>query len=126
MATQNEGKYPGDVMFYEAPAGYSRKRVTILSGAGVIAIGHVLGLISASGKYKPATNTGSDGGQLAAAVAIESVDATSGDKPCWVLVRHAIVRQQELVFGATIDDQTKRNTALAQLEAAGIVARLEA
>lgn len=126
MATSNEGKYQGDLVFYEAPHGFSRKRITVVAGSGVIQLGHVLGKITASSKYKPATDAGADGAQIASMVALESVDATGADKSCLVLHRHAIVHQQQLVFGATIDDQTKRDAALAQLDAAGISARQEA
>lgn len=121
-----EGKYIADVVKAEYPGPeYTRDVITIVSGAGAIQIGHVLGKITTGGKYKPATATGSDGAQLASAIALEAVDATSGDKLCIALVRgHSIVSQNDLTWGATIDDATKRAAAKVQLLAnAGILAK---
>ena len=58
--------------------------VTIVSGAGVIKRGTVLGKITASGKYTTSLTASADGSQSAAVVAADTVDATSADQVCGV------------------------------------------
>lgn len=53
--------------------------VTIVSGAGSLARGAVLGLITASGKYTLVDSTKSDGSQVASCILADAVDATSAD-----------------------------------------------
>ena len=65
----------GDVLKYEANPNYTREVVTLLQGMPY-PVGAVLGQITASGKYKLATATGSDGAQTASAVLLYAVDAT--------------------------------------------------
>ena len=54
--------------------------VTIVSGAGVIKRGTVLGKITASGKYTTRLTASADGSQSAVAIAADTVDATSADQ----------------------------------------------
>jgi hypothetical protein len=52
--------------------------VTIVSGAAVVR-GAVLGIITASGKYKLSTSAASDGSQVPVAIAAEAIDASGAD-----------------------------------------------
>lgn len=123
MVTYTEGRHPGEGLLSEANFHRSRDKVTIVSGAGVLVPGTVLGKITASGKYKPATATGSDGGQTAAAVLLYPVDATSADVEVAAITRDAEWISSQLTYGATIDDDTKKAAARAQLAAVNIIAR---
>jgi hypothetical protein len=53
---------------------------TIVSGAGVLVRGTLLGLITASGKLKTSLTAAGDGSNSAFAILAEDVDATSADK----------------------------------------------
>ena len=123
MAVFTEGKHAAEHVMEELGVNYSRETVTVVSGAGVILPGTVLGKITASGKYKPATATGSDGAQVASVVAIYGCDATSADAAVVVSARATTVNGKLITYGATIDDATKKAAANAQLLSAGIVVR---
>lgn len=53
--------------------------ITVASGAGVVARGTVMGIVTASGKYIPSASAASDGSQTPVAVLADTVDATSAD-----------------------------------------------
>ena len=53
--------------------------VTIVSGAGVLDVGTVLGKITASGKFTAYSNAASNGSEVALGILTEKVDATSRD-----------------------------------------------
>lgn len=53
--------------------------VTILSGAGIVKRGAVLGMITASGKYIVSVKTATDGSQAPVAILADDVDATAAD-----------------------------------------------
>jgi len=117
-ATITEGRYASDWLKAESHnSGYSREEVIILSGAGKLVSGTVLGKITASGKYKPVTVAANDGSQNAAAILLDPVDATSSDKPAVVIAREAIVVHQGLRYGADIDTSGERAAVHAQLAA---------
>lgn len=66
------------------PAGSAHrteKPIVIVSGAGALTRGTVLGIVTASGKYKVYDNAASDGSQVARGLLVTDVDATSGDVP---------------------------------------------
>jgi hypothetical protein len=116
-------KTDSDVVKTEGPNRYSRDEVTVASGAGVITPGHVLGKVTATGKYVPLAPAASDGSQIAARISLQNANATSADATrVVVLSRLAEVVAQALVWpvGITANQKT---AALAQLETAGIVAR---
>ena len=110
MATLiSEGRYASDWLKAESHnAGYSREQVTVISGAGKLATGTVLGKITASGKYKTVTVAASDGSQNAAGILLNPVDATSGDVPAVIIAREAIVNPQGLIYGADVDTAPER------------------
>lgn len=111
-----------DIVKDEAENRFSRDEETLASGSCIVAIGTVLGKVTASGKYKPLAPGASDGTQNAAAVILETADATSADQTVVTLKRHAQVVSQNLVWPAGITGNQKSN-AIAELEAIGIVAR---
>ena len=113
----------GDVLKYELNPNFSRETVTLLAGTNY-PVGAVLGRITASGKLKLSTATGTDGAQNAAAVLLYATDATAADQNAVVIVRGpAIVSKAALVFDASVDDAAKTAAKYAQLTALGIIPR---
>lgn len=113
----------GDVLKYELNPNFTRETVTLLAGTNY-PVGAVLGRITASGKMKLSTATGTDGAQNAAAVLLYDVDATAADATGIVVMRGpAIVSKAALLFDASIDDAAKTAAKHAQLTALGIVPR---
>ncbi len=113
----------GDVLKYEINPNFTRETVTLLAGTNY-PVGAVLGRITASGKMKLSTATGTDGAQNAAAVLLYDVDATAADATGIVVMRGpAIVAKAALVFDASIDDTAKTAAKHAQLTALGIIPR---
>jgi hypothetical protein len=113
----------GDLLKYEVNPNYTREVVTLLQGMPY-SVGSVLGQITASGKYKLATATGSDGAQTASAVLLYAIDATLADATGIVVARGpSIVSRAGLAYDATVDDGAKITTKLGQLASLGIIAR---
>lgn len=113
----------GDVLKYELNPNFTRQTVTLLAGTKY-PVGAVLGRITASGKMKLSTATGTDGAQTAAAVMLYAVDATEGDATGIVVVRGpALVSKAALVFDASVDDAAKTAAKHTQLTALGIIPR---
>jgi hypothetical protein len=113
----------GDVLKYELNPNFTRETVTLLAGTNY-RVGAVLGRITASGKMKLSTATGTDGAQNAAAVLLYDVDATAADATGIVVLRGpAIVSKAALVFDASVDDAAKMAAKHAQLTALGIIPR---
>ena len=113
----------GDVLKYELNPNFTRETVTLLAGTSY-PVGAVLGRITASGKMKLSTSTGTDGAQNAAAVLLYAVDATAADATGIVVLRGpAIVSKAALVFDASVDDAAKTAAKHAQLTALGIIPR---
>lgn len=116
----------GDLLKYELNGNYNRETVTLKAGTNY-ALGSVLGKITASGKYRlsPAASvTGDEGAETAAAVLIEAVDATAGDKTGLVVARGPVILSKAaLVFDASVNDATKKAAKHGQLSAAGLVPR---
>ncbi|TIL81576.1 MAG: head decoration protein [Mesorhizobium sp.] len=104
----------------------SREVVTILSGAGVLDPGTVLGQVTASKKYIPSPNAqvvGREGAETASAILAYGVDATSADVEAVVIKRIAAVKKPMLIYDASVNDDTKKAAKLAQLAAVDIIAR---
>ena len=113
----------GDVLKYELNPNFTRETVTLLAGTNY-PVGSVLGRITASGKMKLCTATGTDGAQNAAAVLLYDVDATAADATGIVVLRGpAIVSKAALVFDASVDDAAKTAVKHVQLTALGIIPR---
>ena len=60
------------------------KPATVVSGAGVLAKGTVLGIVTATGKFDEYADAGAGGLDVAKAILAEDVDATSADVNCSV------------------------------------------
>jgi hypothetical protein len=113
----------GDVLKYELNPNFTREAVTLLAGTNY-SVGAVLGRITASGKMKLSTATGTDGAQNAAAVLLYDVDARAADATGIVVLRGpALVSKAALVFDASVDDAAKTAAKHAQLTALGIIPR---
>lgn len=123
MAPLTQSPTEGDLLKLDLGKNYTREVVTLASGSSY-AIGSVVGQITASGKYRLATATGTDGAETAAGVLIAAVDATGGDVSGVVIKRGpAIVSKAMLVFDTSVDDTPKTAAKLSELSALGIVAR---
>lgn len=110
----------------EAPGHRSRKNITIKSGSGKLAAGTVLGKVTASGEYAPSTDAvvvGNEGAETAVAILGYGVDATTQAVEVVAVDRDAEVKLLILTFDASVDDETKTNAKVAQLDAVGIRAR---
>lgn len=103
-------------LFFEGDREYSRKLITVASGAGVLEAGHVMGAITASGKFVEYDTGNVDGSEVAAAILLETIDATAADVEAVALVRFGIVKTNGLSWfsGASAGDKTD---GLADLEA---------
>lgn len=126
MPSLTKGPTEGDLLKFDLDKNYTHEVVTLLTGTAYKQ-GAVLGQITASGKYTMATASGATGEQIGAAVLLADVDATAGDRAGVVIKRGpAILSKAALVFGSTVDDDTKRNAKIADLTAIGIVTRTTA
>lgn len=123
MAVFTEGRNAGEHLMWEADTDYCREKVTVVSGAGKLAAGTVLGKITTGGKYQPSPATGSDGSQTAVAVLLYPVDATSSDVDAVISARLSRLNAKVLSYAASVDDDTKKNAKIAQLAAVGLIAR---
>jgi hypothetical protein len=106
----------------EEEQAYSRKNITVVLGQN-LAIGTVLGKITASGKYAAYDNDAADGTQTAAGILTAAVNATAADTAGVAIVRHAIAAKEQLIWGVAVTTQLEKDAAYADLEAIGIVCR---
>ncbi|MFW9615033.1 head decoration protein [Aquabacterium sp.] len=112
----------GDLLKFEAPSLYSRDRVTVAAGQN-LQLGAVLGIVTASGKYKQIDPSAEDGSQVAAGVLLQTCDATLADRDNGLVVaRHAIVSDHALQWPEAITAAEKAS-AIAQLKALGVLVR---
>ena len=112
----------GDLLKYEAPNLYSRYRVTVAAGQN-LPLGTVLGIVTASGKYKQIDPSAEDGTQVAAGVLLQGCDATLADRDNGLVVaRHTIVSDHALQWPEAITAAEKAS-AIAQLKALGVLVR---
>jgi hypothetical protein len=123
MSVLTQPSVMGDVLKYELNPNFTRETVTLLAGTKY-PVGAVLGRITASGKLKLSTATGSDGAQTVAGVLLYATDATAADMPGVILARGpALVSKAALLFDASVDDAAKTAAKHAQLTALGIIPR---
>ncbi|MET2531019.1 head decoration protein [Ralstonia pseudosolanacearum] len=115
----------GDLLKYEAPNLYSRERVTVAAGQS-LALGTVLGMVTATGKVKQLDPSATDGSQYAAGVLMQPCDAHLADRDDGLMVaRHAIVASHALQWPAGIA-AVEQHAALSQLKALGVLVRVGA
>lgn len=119
MPTYTPKKTLGDLLLVEVAPGWTKQKGTLLAGSDY-PLGSVLSLLA--GKYRVLDPAAVDGTEKAVAVLAEHVDATAADAPGVVIARGATLELTELVWPAGITDPQKA-TALAELNALGIVAR---
>lgn len=100
-----------------------RREAVIASGAGNLATGTVLGKITASGKYKRHVNGASDGTETAVAILLSPADASAADAKAVIVTGFAEIASAELTWDASVDNNTKKNAALTQLDALGFRTR---
>ena len=112
-----------DWLKHEGDALLHRREAVLASGAGNLGTGTVLGKITASGKYKRHVNGATDGTETACAVLLSPADASAADAKCVILTGFAEIVPSELTWDASVNNSTKKNAALAQLDALGIRAR---
>jgi hypothetical protein len=117
-----EDVYAGEFLISEGNGAISRDSIVIVSGAGVLEAGAVLGKVTASGKYIAYDNAATNGSEVAAAVLFSKVDATSADTDGVAITRSAEVKSDLLVYGSAQNGAAK-TAAVADLKAAGIIAR---
>lgn len=123
MSVLTQPPVMGDVLKYELNPNFTRETVTLLAGTKY-PVGAVLGRITASGKWKLSTATGSDGAQTVAGVLLYATDAATADREAVVLLRGpALVAKAALLFDASVDDAAKIAAKHAQLTALGIIPR---
>ena len=115
-------KTDSDVVKEEGKGRFSRDDDTLASGSGVVICGTVLGMVTATGKYKPLAPAANDGTQTAVAVILQHADASAADQIVVNLKRRAQVVLQALVWPVGITG-TQQAAALAALENRGIVSR---
>ena len=123
MTTLVKGPTTGGFLVWEVLRDYTRETVTLVSGAGKLAPGTVLGRITSGGKYTVLTPGASNGSQNAAGILWGPADATDADAPGVVLLRGpAIVNRHEIVWPERITEG-QANTAITALAALGIILR---
>ena len=112
----------GDLLKYEAPNLYSRDRVTVASGQN-LPLGTVVGIVTATAKFKQLDPSAEDGTQVAAGVLLQACDAALIDRDDGLVVtRHAIVAHHALAWPDAITTAEKL-AAIAQLKALGVLVR---
>jgi hypothetical protein len=92
-----EGTY-APVDLFESDLGRIERKVTIASGAGVLAPGSVLGRITTGGKFVLSDATEDDGSQTPRAILAQTVDATSADAEA-IVYEAGNFRLAALIFG---------------------------
>ncbi|MFZ4807476.1 MAG: head decoration protein [Hyphomicrobiaceae bacterium] len=101
-------------------------KFAIADGASDFIVGDGFDITVAAGSLKWAhcPNTAVDGSEIARAVLLEKVDATSADKSAVVVVRGpAEVSRHGLVWHSSVDTLGKKNAKIDQLKTSGIVTR---
>lgn len=126
MSTITEGQHTAEFVVSESPGKISRDQVVATVAASTtLAPGTVLGKLTATGKYVPYDNVGSDGSESAYGVLYEElVNDTLApvDKAAVVINFGAEVRIADLQWAAGLVDADK-TAAYADLAARGVKAR---
>lgn len=122
MPVLHEPVHLSDLLKYEAPNLYSRDEVIVAAGQS-LALGAVVGRVTATREIVALDPTASDGRETVAGVLIEAVVTARAERKRSVIVsRHAIVFGGALVLPPPLTSE-QTAAALAQLAALGIVVR---
>jgi len=126
MSTKTEGRHTAEFLISEANGTRSRDQVTVTVPASTtLKPGLVLAKLSASGKYVPYDNDGSDGSEAAAGVLYHELVNAAGapaDAEATVITADAEVRSADLEWDSSVDDSEKA-AGRADLLALGIKSR---
>ena len=122
MSVMTQPNDLADLLRFEAESRYSRERMTLAAGNN-LTLGAVIATDSATGKIAPLDPADTGSLNQASGVLINDCNATSTDNPdALVVVRHAIVLRDALIWPAAITAEQKA-AAIAQLRALGILVR---
>ena len=122
MPVLHEPVHLSDLLKYEAPNLYSRDEVIVAAGQ-TLALGAVVGRITATGEIVALDPTANDGRETVAGVLIEAVVTAATERKRSVIVsRHALVFGGSLVLPTTLTSE-QTTAALAQLTALGVLVR---
>ncbi len=120
MASQAEAPATGSFLYSEARGTRSRENVVIVSGAGVIPAGRVLGKVTANSKYDNyRSDNAPTGVSTVTGILYAEVDATSADQPAVMITRDAEVVSARVTTEVG-GDKAASTTGLATL---GIIVR---
>lgn len=87
MSIVNEGRHTGEHLLSEASGTRSREKVTVTLSGAALKAGTVLSKLTASGKYVPYDDVGTDGSEVAAAILYDNLPAATGDVKAVVHLR---------------------------------------
>lgn len=116
-------KVDSDVVKSEPNGHAGRDDVILASGSGVCVCGTLLGVVTASGKYRPWAPAASDGTQNAAGVLLQHADATAADRTVVALTRGTAELVAQAIVWPVGANATQKAAALTALEARLITTR---
>jgi len=116
MAVETEGKHTGEFLVSEASGLRGRESGVLITGQNLEA-GTILGQITIGSKFTRLDLAAVDGGEVAAGILYDNVDATSEDKKIVVVVADTVVRESSLIYSDSADagEITATNAALKTL-----------
>lgn len=121
MTTYTEPTHLSDVLLVEVAQGWTKQKGMLSATTVALGIGVVLAQL-ASGEYAPIDLAGTGVAKKAAAVLATTADISTTAQKTVVIKRGAVVATNNLIFPASATDEQIK-TALAELEALGIVAQ---
>jgi hypothetical protein len=122
MPTYTQPNRIGDVLKREFDQLHNRETVTVLSGQ-TLAVGAVVGKVTASGKWKEMATSGTDGSQNAAGVLLVDTNASAADALGVILARGPAVVSAGALVWPVAATQPQKDAAIAALAALGITVR---
>ncbi len=124
--TDPDGFVVGDVVMAAGAGAFDNDlKFALADGASDFIVGDGFDITVAAGskKWKPHTSGAVDGSEVARAVLLHRVDATSADQQAVVVMRHAEVSALGLKWHASVNNSDKKLAAHAQLAGFGIIVR---
>ncbi len=115
MTNLVEGRHTGEYLVSEADGTLSREEVTVTQAGTALVSGTVMSKLTATGKYVPYDDVGTDGSEVAAGVLYTSCVSATGDRKAVVHVRNCEV------FGAALTGSNAG--AVADLKALNVIVR---
>ena len=122
MTTYQEPIRNFEALLSEGEGSISREAVTIKSGAGALMAGTVLGKVTSGGKYEGYDDGKTNGAEVACAVLVQSVDATSADVAATAVLRVCEVKKDALQWIAAVD-ATAKTKAYSDLASSFVIVR---